>query len=210
MADELDAYRAPARARLGVGAAIALVLVVAAVAVGIAVWRGAASPVQLVEATGAETPTPGVTVAAGELYVHVYGAVRAPGLYVLPAGARVVDAVAAAGGAAEDAALEGVNLARPLSDGEQLAVPSRDELAQPPSAGTAPSTAAPPGEAGTVNINTADAAALETLPRVGPALAERIIAWRDENGPFASVDDLLAVEGIGPKVLEALRDRVTL
>lgn len=215
MSDDLEAYRAPARARLGIGAAVVLVLAIAAAAIGFSVWRGVSSPVDVVEEPAA-SPTPGVTVAAGELYVHVYGAVRAPGLYVLPAGARVVDAIAAAGGAAEGAALEGVNLARPLSDGEQLAVPTAEELAQvpPPGGAAGASGGEAGGEAGggggAVNINTADAAALEALPRIGPALAERIVAWREENGPFGSVDDLLAVEGIGPKVLEALRDQVTL
>jgi len=213
MAD-LDAYRAPPRARLGIGAAIVLVLAVAAVAIGFAVWRGAAAPVERIDEAQV-APTPGATVATGELYVHVFGAVNAPGLYVLPADARVVDAIAAAGGATDDAAIEGVNLARPLSDGEQLAVPTRDQLAAPeqPTGDGAP---VPPGAGGTgsaaggkINVNTADAAALDTLPRIGPAIAERIIAWREENGPFASVDDLKAVEGIGEKTLAALRDLVT-
>ncbi|WP_261163838.1 ComEA family DNA-binding protein [Microbacterium sp. Marseille-Q6965] len=208
---ELDAYRASPRARLGVGAAIVLVLAVAAVAIGVAVWRGAAAPVERIT-EAPDGPTPAVSVAAGELYVHVFGAVHAPGLYVLPAHARVVDAIAAAGGATDEAAVEGVNLARPLSDGEQLAVPTREELAVPPPGGGGPATEpGAPGASGggKVNLNTADAAALDTLPRIGPAIAERIIAWRDENGPFVSVDDLLAVEGIGEKTLAALRDLVT-
>lgn len=211
MAD-LDAYRAGSRARLGIGAAIALVLLAAAVAIAFAVWRGATTPVERIDEPDAAAPTPGVTVAAGELYVHVFGAVHEPGLYVLPAGARVVDAVAAAGGATDDAAVEGVNLARPLSDGEQLAVPTRDQIAQSGGSTAEPGQAAPgpvPGAGDKVNINTADAAALDSLPRIGPAIAERIIAWREENGPFSSVEDLLAVEGIGEKTLESLRELVT-
>lgn len=148
------------------------------------------------------TPAPvTVATASASLYVHVSGAVNAPGLYVLHPDARVVDAVAAAGGFADDAESSGVNLARPVSDGEQLIVPRVGEA--PP--------AGPAGVAadGRVNLNTADEGALDTLPGVGPAIAGRIIEWREANGRFASVDDLLSVSGIGPKMLESIRDLVT-
>ena len=106
------------------------------------------------------------------------------------------------GGFAPGADEAAVNLARPLSDGEQLHVPA---VGAAPAAGGA---GAAPGD-GRVNLNTADAAQLDTLPRIGPAMAQRIIEWRDANGRFTSVEDLLAVPGIGDKMLETLRDLVT-
>jgi len=186
------------RRRLGLGAAIVVVLAALAVTVGIGILRSAGAPVEAVAITHSE----GTDAAApASLYVHVSGAVAAPGLYVLREKARVVDAIAAAGGFATDAERGAVNLARPLSDGEQLVVPV---------VGAAPIESAGGVAAdGRVNLNTADAAALDTLPRIGPAMAERIIAWRDDNGGFTSVEDLLAVPGIGDKMLESLRDQVT-
>lgn len=190
----------PRRLRLGLGAVILLVLAALAVTVGIGVWRGATAPVEQV---ATPTDTPGATVAAGRVYVHVDGWVRSPGLYVLPAGSRVVDAVAAAGGFADGADRAAVNLARVVADGEQLVV--AEEGAEPP-----PVVSGGASEAGAalIDLNTADAATLEQLPRIGPALAERIIQWRDANGRFTVVEDILAVPGIGPKMLEALRAQV--
>jgi len=187
------------RRRLGLGAVVVLVVAALAVTVGIGIVRGAMTPMQ--EVAVAVTPTGPVTATA-ELYVHVSGAVRAPGLYVLPQGARVVDAIAAAGGFAEDADRDAVNLARIVTDGEQLPVPRVGEA-------PAAEAGAGAGADGRLNLNTADAAQLEELPRIGPALADRIIAWRDDNGRFTSVDDLLAVPGIGDKMLSSLRDLVT-
>jgi len=143
--------------------------------------------------------------AAARLVLHVHGAVVEPGLVELAAGARVVDAIAAARGPTDDADLGAVNLARLVADGEQLYLPRVGE-APPPSAGGEPG-AGPGG--GLVNINTADAVALESLPGIGPALASRIIAWREANGGFRSVDELLAVSGIGEKTLAGFRDQVT-
>ena len=185
-----------------------LVLGALAITVGIGVWRGASSPVEHIVAA---TPTPGeteVAVESGELFVHVFGAVREPGLYVLESGARVVDAISAAGGLTDDADQAGVNLARPVSDGEQLAVPVAGEDPPVPAPGSSrDALGEEPGHL--VDLNTADRAALETLPRIGPALADRIVAWREENGSFTTVDDLLAVSGIGDKMLETLRPLVT-
>ncbi len=147
------------------------------------------------------------------LYVHVLGQVAHPGLYVLGDGDRAVDAIAAAGGFSPTADRAGVNLARPVVDGEQLVVPELG--ASPPAAGAGGANSEEPGGAsgsagadGVIDLNRADSAALETLPRVGPALAERIIAWRDENGPFTAIEDLMAVSGIGEKTFEGLRDLV--
>ncbi|MGX5770741.1 ComEA family DNA-binding protein [Microbacterium trichothecenolyticum] len=191
-----------ARRRLGLGAVVVLVIAALAVTVGIGILRGAMAPVD--EVVVDQTPAAGRTP-SGELFVHVSGAVRTPGLYVLPAGSRVVDAVAAAGGFADDADRDAVNLARTLDDGEQLPVPREGEL--PPAAAGANGAATSAGTL--VDLNSADATLLETLPRIGPALAERIIAWREENGGFTSIEDLLAVPGIGDKMFESLRDLVT-
>jgi competence protein ComEA len=144
--------------------------------------------------------------------VHVLGAVREPGIVELPIGSRVVDAVAAARGPTDDADLAGVNLARVLVDGEQLVVPRMGEVpavgANGGAGGASGSSGATDAQ-GRVNINLADASALEALPGVGPALAGRIIAWREQNGPFRSVDELTAVAGIGEKTLAGFRDQAT-
>lgn len=147
-------------------------------------------------------------VADEVVLVHVAGAVANPGVVELADGARVLDALARAGGAADDADLTAVNLARVVVDGEQIVVPRVGEapVAAP---GVSGSGGAGSGAPGLVNLNAADATALETLPGVGPAIAAGIIAWRDENGPFRSVDELLAVSGIGEKTLDGFRDLVT-
>lgn len=193
--------RGSPRARLGLGAGIVLALLALAITVAIGIVRGTASPVEVVpvgESVVAESTAP------ASVFVHVSGAVAAPGLYVLDEGARVVDAVAAAGGFADGADETAVNLARPVSDGEQLHGPAVG------AAGAAgPGVGAGGAGDGRINLNTADATQLDTLPRIGPAMAERIIGWRDANGRFTSVEDLLAVPGIGEKMLAALRDLVT-
>lgn len=141
--------------------------------------------------------------------LHVVGAVVDPGIVELPLGSRVVDAIAAAGGPTDAADLAGVNLARTLVDGEQLRVPQVGELPPAGSGGAGGAGSTGVGADGRVNINTADVAALETLPGVGPAIASRIVAWREENGPFRSVDELGAVSGIGEKTLDGMRDQAT-
>jgi competence protein ComEA len=150
--------------------------------------------------------------------VHVVGAVRRPGLYRLAAGARIDDAVEAAGGAAKGADLGGVNLAAPVADGTQIRVPARGEEPVPgdratPAPGgsgllpTGPATAQG-SDGGTVNLNTADATTLQTLPGIGPALSQRLIEWREQQGPFTSSADLDAVPGIGPAMLAKLEGKV--
>ncbi|MBL5975409.1 MAG: ComEA family DNA-binding protein [Candidatus Leucobacter sulfamidivorax] len=141
------------------------------------------------------------------LLVHVVGEVRSPGVVELEGGARVRDAIEAAGGATELAVLAGVNLARLLTDGEQIVVPNA-ETAEAAAAGAPGAGVA--GAPGPVSLNAADAAALETLPGVGPALAQRILAWRAANGAFSSVEQLLEISGIGQKTFEGLRESVTL
>lgn len=194
MTDVLDPRRA--RLRVGVGAAIVLVLVALGAAVLVSAVQGGSSDT-------VTRPTPTVAVdapVAGVVLVHVLGAVERAGLFELSEGDRVVDAIAAAGGFTAEADQAQLNLARPVSDGEQIMVPRAGETVAP-----APGVI---GE-GLINLNTADAALLETLPRVGPTLAARIIAWRDENGRFASVEDLLAITGIGAKTFDELAPLVT-
>lgn len=195
-----------ARLKMGIGVAVTVGLVVLSAAVGWGILRGQAAPVDSIplEGPAAVDDGAGVEMVTGGtgLYVHVLGAVTHPGLYILESDARLVDALAAAGGTLETADLQAVNLARPLSDGEQIIVP---EVGAEPLAGGSDSG---PGADGLIDLNNADQAALETLPRIGPALAQRILDWRGENGRFRSVDDLLAVPGIGDKLLAGLREKV--
>lgn len=205
---------------------LAVVAVVAALAVGLASWwavrdqaeavpvavSSASSPLASVspaEAGAADPTGVGANGSGGsgtsvELVVDVAGKVRRPGIAVLPAGSRVVDALEAAGGARRGVDLTSLNLARPLIDGEQILVGVE------PVAGVAGSLTAPSGGDSLVNLNTADQATLETLPGVGPVTAESIIAWRTDSGGFTSVDELLEVDGIGEATLADLAPLVTL
>ncbi len=207
----------PAAAR---GAALVLAIVL----VGVAVWwwggapggegvDGATAPVLAEEdATQQTEGDSSLPASPASVTVHVVGAVRHPGVYVLPSGARATDAVVAAGGALGSADQSGINLARQVADGEQLVVPVRGTKAtaagQPVGAG--PGAAGGAGAAGgTVDLNTATPAQLDVLPGVGPATAAKIVADRTENGPFRSPEDLMRVPGIGAKRFESLKDMVT-
>jgi competence protein ComEA len=152
--------------------------------------------------------------ASGELIVDVVGKVKRPGIYRLPAGARVNDAVAAAGGSTCGSELRTVNLARKVSDGEQVAicVTGAGSDSQPSGPGNGGSGASSPSSgsaSGLVELNTATADRLQTLPGVGPVLAGRILQWRTEHGQFHSVDDLNSVPGIGAATFARLRPLVT-
>ncbi len=145
---------------------------------------------------------------ASVVLVHVVGQVGAPGVVELADGLRVADAIAAAGGAGAEADLSALNLAEIVGDGQQVRVPRvGEEPASVPDTSVALSSGS--GAAGLVDVNRADASALETLPGIGPVLAERIVEWRNDRGAFATVDDLRQVSGIGPALLEKLRPRVT-
>ena len=191
------------RLRVGIGAAVVLVIVGLAIAVLVAAF-GTGNSVQSVVAD----PPPSASHSAGPaasapIFVHVLGAVRRPGLYQLRDGDRAVDAVAIAGGFTDTADQQQLNLARLVADGEQIYVPVIGEAPPPGTAASGKSVG------GKVNINTADSATLQTLPRVGPTMAERIIAWRNENGRFATVEDLMSVTGIGDKTFADLKELVT-
>ncbi|WP_291049260.1 ComEA family DNA-binding protein [Herbiconiux sp.] len=159
----------------------------------------------------------GPEAAGAVILVHLLGAVAHPGVYELAEGSRVVDAVGLAGGFTETAEQASVNLARPLADGEQVRVLAVGETVPAGSAGPGGAGAAAVGGGGAgapavtapIDLNAATELDLDALPRIGPAMAARIVGWRTENGRFASVDDLLQVTGIGEKTLEGLRDLVT-
>ncbi len=138
--------------------------------------------------------------------IHVSGAVLNPGVYELPEGSRANDAIEAAGGASEDAVPDALNLARVLSDGEQIIVPTVEEQERLEEAAVAGQTL---DAGGKVNINTATVEQLDSLPGVGESTAQKIIADREENGPFGSPEDLKRVSGIGDKKYEDLADLIT-
>ena len=161
---------------------------------------------------------------AQKLIIHIIGAVKTPGVYELPLGSRVRDAVASAGGLDPKAAPENINLAANLADGQQVRIPKRGEKpissTEPPGTAGAPTSAADessrPENSGfsssvpgaRINVNTAQNAQLQSLPGIGPALAQRIIDFRQSNGPFRSLTELDGVSGIGPALLGKIRDRV--
>jgi competence protein ComEA len=193
------------------------VLVVVAVLAGAAWFLLRPPPLPPIEASlpmAGSTGSPGATAitaavpstAATELVVHAAGAVSVPGIHHLPAGSRVADLLAAAGGPTPDADLDRVNLAAVLADGAQVRFPRLGEPVQavPAEGATAPST-----PAGPIDLNTATTGELEGLPGVGPTIAAAIVEHREQSGPFRSVEDLLDVPGIGPARLDQLRDAVT-
>lgn len=175
-----------------------------------------------VEMVSTAQPTPAAPAPEGPVIVSVVGLVHKPGLVTLSSGARIADALTAAGGALDGADLIGLNMARRVADGEQIivgiaAAPGEpttmgSSVASEPSASSSPDSTKTPGSAsapgGSVDLNTATVEQLDELPGVGPVTAAAIIAWRDANGSFTSVDQLADVDGIGPARLEKLRDQV--
>lgn len=206
------------------GELVGLIVVVVVTMAGAGLWyvRSLPKPVAIAEGVpapppagasaapfvpGGETAPVAVSPAGAPIIVDVTGWVHQPGVYEFVEGERVIDAVERAGGARNGADLTVLNLAAPLTDGTQVIVPKQ---------GAGGPAAIAPGTTGTgttgtglININTASATEFETLSGIGEVLAGAIIDYRTENGPFASVDDLESVSGIGPATLEEIRDQVT-
>ena len=188
------------RRRLLAAALFVLVLVV----VGVRHLRSTARPVALAVApVRAAADRSSAPARAAPVVVDVEGAVRRPGLVRLPQGSRVADAVSRAGGTTRRADRSGVNLAAPVSDGQQVLVPQRGAAG-----GAAAAPAAGSGPSGPVSLSTATAEQLDALPGVGPVTAQKIVDYRAEHGSFHSVDELDAIPGIGPARLADLRGLV--
>lgn len=211
----------PVRGRVAFGpAAVSVLAVVVAAGLALTAWWVLAgqpsevtAPARLLPASGSVealvSPAAAAASPVTELVVDVTGRVRRPGIVVLDQGARVVDAIEAAGGARPGTRLGSLNQARLLVDGEQVVV------GVPPATGVAASVT--PGAPGTpggvgdlVSLNHANVTELESLPEVGPVTAEAIVAWREQNGAFSAIDELLEVDGIGEKTLQRLTPYVTL
>lgn len=166
--------------------------------------RSRPKPVRV--ALGSPQPSaPAGSASASGFYVHVAGAVHRPGLYRMPPGSRVDDAIRLAGGATADADLNSLNLATKVKDGDKVLVPQRG---QSQGAGEA-AAAGGPSQTQQINLNTATAEQLDALPGIGPALAQRIVAYREQHGGFRTVDELQKVPGIGPAKFEQVKDLVT-
>lgn len=221
----LSAVRAdPGRAGVVALAAVGIIAVLVTVFAVVrdktpAVASAKLPPVQMVSSAG---PSPGAAPAGGPVVVSVVGLVHKPGLVTLDEGARIADALAAAGGPLDGADVIGLNMARRVADGEQIVVgigaPAGEPAAMGSSVSPGTATTARPGvppttggdaaSPGPVNLNTATVEELDTLPGIGPVTAAAIVAWRDANGQFSSVDQLGDVDGIGPARLEKLRNLV--
>ena len=176
---------------LGVGLLSMIVAALASVTVFVLLDRYDRPTIEIVEGDPAT------------ITVQISGEVATPGVYPLPAGARLADLLDASGGLTDDADAASLNLAARVGDGEVVRIPS-SFVATP-----VPVTPSSSEVAGPVNINTASLDELETLPGVGPVIGERIIAYRDENGPFDTVDNLTSVDGISDSLLEQLRPLIT-
>ncbi|BBY15167.1 ComEA family DNA-binding protein [Mycolicibacterium litorale] len=209
---------------------LAVVGVLAVLVTVFTLWRDDPPPVVAaklpeVEMVSSAAPKPGPPGPDQPVVVSVVGLVHRPGLVTLAAGARIADALEAAGGAVDGADLIGLNMARRLTDGEQIIVGIAPAPGQPATMGSsttgADATGAAPSDSSgsapaektgspgePVNLNTATVEQLDTLPGVGPVTAAAIVAWRDANGPFGSVDQLGEVDGIGPARLARLRELV--
>lgn len=195
---------------------LAVLLLGAVAVVGTLWWTGRPVPVTMpgpVPGDGQPTATdggPAAPTGAHRVTVHVAGAVARPGLVSLPVGARVADAVDGAGGLLLDADASSLNLARTVADGERLDVARVGDLGADGGLGSSREAADAGARRsdGTLDLNRASAAELQELPGIGPVLAERIVAWRDANGPFTEVGQLREVSGIGERTFQSLSGQV--
>ncbi len=195
--------------------ALTVGLVLLAGVAGRLLWRPAAPAPPPVSAVAVYTPTPlpteipPPTPTLPPIQVYVCGAVSYPGVYALPAGARVVDALQAAGGADEEADLSQVNLARRVRDEEQIYIPCRGEPTRAiPGADSPPTPVGAAPQPAKVDINTAGLAELDGLPGIGPGYAQRIVDYRTSHGPFRSTDEIQNVPGIGPTTYSRIKDLI--
>jgi competence protein ComEA len=185
---------------VGIAGLAGLALVIAAVA--LLTRSDDAAPVSIV----APAPAP-ASKSVPDIKVQISGEVMFPGVYPMNSGDRVIDAIAAAGGAAPNADLSGLNLSKRVQDEARYHVPAFGEAA--PTLSAAMASPAPGDSGRLIDLNAASARELETLPGIGPSLAGAIVAYREDNGPFTAVDNVGNVPGIGPKTLDAIRQLVT-
>ena len=190
-------------ARLGLNILLAAAIIATAAGGIVLMFRSADRFDGVVVTMPTPTTAPDVAAAGSTIKVYVSGQANLPGVYELPADSRVDDALRAAGGPTSQADLDSVNLAKRLSDEDQIHIPSRDE-----GRSAVPTQSNASSLSDKVLLNTASAEELETLPNIGPSRAKAIIEYREKNGPFARVDDLTNVSGIGTGILESIRDLV--
>lgn len=189
------------RSQIAVYAGLGVVLLL----LGVKALRGADAPASdptgvslATEPVAGGGPDGGGSAAGGDFVIHVAGEVAEPGVYRLPAGSRVADALERAGGATRRGAPDGINLAARLADGQQVVVPARGPAG----------AAATVGEDGPVSLGSADAADLEGLDGIGPVTAGKILEFRDRSGGVGSIDDLDDIPGIGPATIESLSSQL--
>jgi competence protein ComEA len=181
---------------------LVMFLAVSSIAAGLALfglrWRPV-EPIAIEPPLPTQTPSP--------IRVYINGAVAHPDVYTLPPSTIIRDAILAAGGTTGNADLNFINLARALQDGEQVYVPQVGEaLSQPSQVTSMPNDTAP---GSIVNLNNGTLADLDTLPGIGPAIAQRIIDYREANGPFTTIEQIMDVSGIGPATFDKIKDRIT-
>lgn len=194
-----DPPRVPNRVRSGIVVTLGAIGFAVVLGAGSVVWSSTRPAVeQVIDSAPSNSSQAVVSEESRELVIHISGEVMRPGIISLPEGSRVIDAVDRAGGHTSLAALDSINLARFVIDGEHLTIPAEGEVAALSEESNA-----------LISLSLASEQELQDLPGVGPAIASRIVSWREANGPFRHVDDILAVSGIGPATLEKFRDRVT-
>lgn len=180
-------------------------ILVAVALVGIILFQALRrEPQNAIVLSSSPSPSPEATPTPHPIRVYISGAVQKPDVYPLAAGSIVKDAMLAAGGPSDDADLDRINLAAPLADGQHIYVPHIGETELP----VAP-PANSPAASGKININTAGLTELETLPGIGPTMAQRIYDYRQAHGPFAKIEDLMEVSGIGQATFDKIRDLIT-